>query len=57
MMLRRFFRMVLGVQMMPMRDMRMVAGLFMVSACVMFCRFFVVSRRVPVVFCGFSMMF
>jgi hypothetical protein len=57
MMLRGFFGMLSSVQVMPVRHMRMMGGLFMVSACVVLCRFFVMSRRVLVMLCGFSMMF
>jgi hypothetical protein len=35
----------------------MMSGLFMVSACVVFCGFFVMSRRMLVMLCGFSVMF
>jgi hypothetical protein len=56
-MLSGFFCMMTGVQVMPVCDMRMMGGFFMASAGVVLCRLFVMSRRVLVMLCGFSVMF
>jgi hypothetical protein len=52
-----FFRVVIGVQVVTMRDVGMMAGFFMVPACVMLGRFFVMSGRVFIMLRSFSMMF
>ena len=52
-----FFRVVIGVQVVTMRDVGMMAGFFMVPACVMLGGFFVMSGRVFIMLRSFSMMF
>ena len=52
-----FFRVVIGVQVVTVRDVGMMASFFMVPACVMLGRFFVMSGRVFIMLRSFSMMF
>ena len=56
-MLRGFLRVVIAVQVVTMRGVGMMTGLFIVPACVMLGRFFVVSGRVLIMLRSFSMMF
>lgn len=53
----RLIRMLMGVQLVAMRDMRMVRGLFMVAGFVMAGRFVVVLGGLFVVLGGLAMMF
>jgi hypothetical protein len=52
-----FFRVVGGVQVMTMRDIGVMAGLFMAPACVVLGRFFMMSCRVFMMLRSFNMMF
>jgi hypothetical protein len=52
-----FFRVVNGMQVMTMRDVGVMAGLFRVAACVMFGRFFMMPGRVFMMLSSFDMMF
>jgi hypothetical protein len=56
-MLRGFFRMVSGMQMVTMREMGMMAGLLMAPASVVLGRFFVMAGRMFMVLRRFCMMF
>ena len=55
--LRGFFSVMLGMQMMPVRRMGVVRGLFMAATAVMFGRLAVVTGSVLVMFGGFVVMF
>ena len=57
MMLCRFFRVMSGMYMVTMRDVRMVPGLFMVATGVVLSRFFMMACCVFVMFYCFCMMF
>jgi len=57
MMLCGFFRVMNGVQVMTMRYVRVMAGLFMAPACMMLGRFFVMTGRVFMMFRRFNMVF
>jgi hypothetical protein len=52
-----FFRMVSGMQVVTMRDVGMMPGLFMAPAGVVFGRFFVMAGRMFMVLRRFCMMF
>jgi len=56
-MLARLFGVILGVRVMAMRDVGMVAGLFMISGGVMFGRGAMMFRGMLVMLGGFQMMF
>lgn len=52
----RFFVMMFGLEMVSVRDMRMVSRFFRLACFVKFCRFFVMVRGVLVMFCRVAMM-
>ena len=52
-----FLRVVIGVQVVTMRGVGVMTGFFIVPACVMLGRFFVMSGCVFIMLCSFSMMF
>jgi hypothetical protein len=57
MMLGSFFRVVCSMQMVTVRDVCVMSGLFMAATGVVLGRFFVMTRCVFVMFCRFCMMF
>jgi hypothetical protein len=52
-----FFRVVSGMQMVTVREVSMMSGLFMATTGGVLGRFFVMASRVFVMFCRFCMMF